>query len=33
MSNDFYGQTVNEDGDRIRRMDRPALVLSVARKF
>lgn len=33
MRNDFYGQTVNEGGDRIRRMDRPALVLSVARKF
>lgn len=33
MRNDFYGQAINEDGDRIRRMDRPALALSVARKF
>lgn len=33
MDNDYYAKTVNTAGTSIRRIDRPALVLSVARKF
>lgn len=33
MNNDYYGQVTNTEGTRARRMERPALVLSVSRKF